>query len=1591
MSIEKLPESLIIDAPKITFQHLRDLIASIKDKFKDKLENEAWMQSVNPDAILIKNLDILYEDNQGDDKKDNLCSPEVAQKFLRLIFKRAEGELAQRRKTGLVVIPHAIEYLKTQFGTEIIDKIQSQYRQHQEKLASIPIQNLECIDESLKEKKESEEFTNFIGRAKNVYVSTDEEKIKLFLEVIKDPQFYQHEIFKDSRVLYYALAACRRGEITSIQYAGLSQWIELKKTYGNESVEIYSLFDDKGEFTKKAKKYILKYILNKNIVDSVTGKKVYENPLLTDSTLEQFKEKLKKLPITDQVFIKVKSISKGYTLDMELGYYAAHKTILYGNEIDELSLLSINAYQCLIDTAFPSHPTKLVPRLSNIGLKDVEEGTRKNQRIVSSYFPRPHNIKLITPSSRFFHKTGAKTTTVIGLHDVYHALLMSKINQKALGAIGCALDAIRGYTGIQWTSGSWKFADAPYVGDITDKTDPSESFLNIIGITYQYDSDNFQPEMAAIFLDMVFNPDKWGKDINFDKMKPLREDIDFFKMLRSENIKIPGHENLNIHLECIKTYSSFFNKKDEPKINLLKAAIIYEGMRSKRSHNEIEFLLSFNYLPVDISFKTIKKSTKINDKEELTNFAYIHWHGKPFDIKAYYKLLHSSSSLFNSDNQNYDINKQNDKGETLLHFLAQDPQISIQEFNHLIKSGADIFIKDNRNNTALHYLIFNRKWDEFKYFLKNENIDLEGEFKGNSWMLHEAVKNNDVEFVKYFVEDKKFDINKVDKKGKTALYYALKGPWHIDRIKPNIQLIDYLIRMGAKDNETFESIFNHFLKKTDITIDEKSTLTQNFLNLFDKISLDNQMNLLIGRTYNELDNQLRIQSMIVNIDDLKTLLKKLTTEKIGKLIIDGSWRTKIVSLIQTKDDYLVVSNILPKDFLIQNRDSILKQLNNMELMKYLIEINRKNTSKETDFLRDVVSSKNVTIIKYMFEEIKIDLSIKNINGHTILYYYDYSEMTMQGLITFIEENNIDLSKSISLRNYIPPLIKNTSDLSIILHFLPENERLAFWKEHSNTLALDLSHLDKKILSSEKIHFDIKLELIDQYINSRNFNFWDFLKYLEDISPNTDQYDRIFQIQSLKDQIDFYKFTELLTKLNDEQKNKLIQDRGWMSKVITLMSSIDDFLLIEKHFSGNQEIINTSRDHAVSFIKNTFDLFIMLELYPKSEQWDFWEKNYIKLKLGSYRYNYPILSSEKIDFKIKLVLIDNHIDSNRFNFEHFLNDLKVIKPEEQQTDILIQSKLFLDDKINVYKLVELFKQLSQKQQNKLIQDGGWLNKIPSLIKSIYNFLLIKEYFSEDQQITILLNSKILNDKTKTYSTSYTDKLDDLNKLLIKLTSAQKDQLILNKESKNYIISVLQQYGWGMRPDRFLQILNYPVKKENSTFFRVLCDEYVPQNFNAIIKEIDNETDILNFINLLSAETLKICLPIEIQSNIIDSIAACNSINDPKIKEIALFALLKVYLSELASEKRPQYKPTLFGIPLPAEAIPEFLLGIPKEIKLAAGEAVKDAKLKNTSLDEIYKNPAYSEALSKGDLGNIFNALKSVEKEIIVSGVRSDKRV
>jgi hypothetical protein len=95
---------------------------------------------------------------------------------------------------------------------------------------------------------------------------------------------------------------------------------------------------------------------------------------------------------------------------------------------------------------------------------------------------------------------------------------------------------------------------------------------------------------------------------------------------------------------------------------------------------------------------------------------------------------------------------------------------------------------------------------------------------------------------------------------------------------------------------------------------------------------------------------------------------------------------------------------------------------------------------------------------------------------------------------------------------------------------------------------------------------------------------------------------------------------------------------------------------------------------------------------------------------------------------------------------------------------------------------------------------------------------------------------------------------------------------------------------------------------------------------------------------------------------------------EMRKCILFALLKTYRSEI-SMCEADYKPTIFTISIPVNFVPDMLLGVSKKEKVDAVDALIKAILENNSYDEVYQ--FHEKALSSGELGKIYDALKYVE--------------
>ncbi len=595
--------------------------------------------------------------------------------------------------------------------------------------------------------------------------------MQAFLQALKKPDFYKDKIFKDPFILSIALAAVRNGDITPDQYGNLSQWIELRKFYGKKKIQIHPLFDQRGEFTREAKKYYLHYVLN--------VKEDFNKPLLRDENLEQFKTRLKQLPISSQVFITINIGTKGYTEGISFAYFAFPKTVLFGKDYGSSAFLPLSPYQCYIDTVFPPAaeelPSRAVikARLGVITQEDIEMAHRAFEHPVPAYYPRPAD-EHIPSSSRYVHKWGTITTTEGGLHDLSHCLVLASINRKALCAEHLAADVIRnnmfnGDSKVR-TYGLWAMADVVAISEGSSETVDAARVFSFLIMGIAYSEKEFLAEPAAAFLHIYFHPEKWSMYFNSQEL---------YK---------------NKYWDALKKYGTFFKSEDDVKFNIFKLCLIDEFSKSHKSDAEIQAALTDcnsawkvnkeNFLQNLEFSKHIKEF--FNESKEINEervYAYICWKGK----------------MIATNNIN----------EILQEVTSHVPE---KKFSHMRVPRR----KYEPSNDSLIY-IFNNDLPAFKSIVESNRIDINQAINDQlKTFLHLAVRGNDFATTEFLLSHNA-DVNLKDTNGKSPLFYALLPRYSQvpEEERQHYKIAALLIRHGGEDEEGLKNVFNHFLPEND--------------------------------------------------------------------------------------------------------------------------------------------------------------------------------------------------------------------------------------------------------------------------------------------------------------------------------------------------------------------------------------------------------------------------------------------------------------------------------------------------------------------------------------------------------------------------------------------------------------------------------------------------------------------------------------------------------------------------------------------------------------------------------------------------------
>lgn len=149
--------------------------------------------------------------------------------------------------------------------------------------------------------------------------------------------------------------------------------------------------------------------------------------------------------------------------------------------------------------------------------------------------------------------------------------------------------------------------------------------------------------------------------------------------------------------------------------------------------------------------------------------------------------------------ENYQINEQNEKGETPLLIATHNNDVDIAKV--LIDAGADVNKQDNIEDSAYLYAAAQGKTEILAYIIENTtpNQSIYNRFGGNA--IIPAAEKGHLDNVKLLLQDGKVDINHQNNYGYTALIEAVALR---DGSKVYQEIVSELLKNGAdktlKDN-----------------------------------------------------------------------------------------------------------------------------------------------------------------------------------------------------------------------------------------------------------------------------------------------------------------------------------------------------------------------------------------------------------------------------------------------------------------------------------------------------------------------------------------------------------------------------------------------------------------------------------------------------------------------------------------------------------------------------------------------------------------------------------------------------------------------
>jgi ankyrin repeat protein len=339
---------------------------------------------------------------------------------------------------------------------------------------------------------------------------------------------------------------------------------------------------------------------------------------------------------------------------------------------------------------------------------------------------------------------------------------------------------------------------------------------------------------------------------------------------------------------------------------------------------------------------------------------------------------------------NFDVNKVDDDGKTVLHDAAKNGDRYVIQY--LINNGADISVVDREGKTALHYAAGSGRADAVQWLIDNK-ADIKAVDKAGNTMLHYAAQSGNLDVIEFLIKNDA-DVNAINRNGKTALHYAAQSG--------NVDLVKYLISIDA-------NIIN------DVDIDGKTTL--HYAALSGNIDL---VKYLIEKGAKAQDRDKSDKTVLQyaaesgNVELVKYLNEKYNLDKYHTGGIHGT----VLHIAAKSGNVDLVKYLIEKGAKAEARDKSDKTVlqyaaasGNVELVRYLIE--KHNLDKyhtggiHGTVLHIAAKSGNVDVIDYLISKESNVINAIDHNGKTALHYTVFSSNL--DMVKYLIDNKVDIN------------------------------------------------------------------------------------------------------------------------------------------------------------------------------------------------------------------------------------------------------------------------------------------------------------------------------------------------------------------------------------------------------------------------------------------------------------------------------------------------------------------------------------------------------------------------------------------------------